>query len=377
MATVATILRRWAAGSRSPHRLARNLYHALPPQPGSVIQHPDAGAILQPRGNSISPCSSRDGLIPPTLQLTAPGTARRPSATPQSPPRAIHRTEPVTRPISQARMQYYPTPPGVAEAIAHALTRSAPGLIRPSTRLRRGHALCLASTGLGDPLDRYGLNSTSNREIARTKLTRTPPHDIRTTRVANAAFGSAFSIRPTIMTSRPHPTRPPNASSSTSSSQPPVPRAGRRPGLPHLRPPPRPAHHEPPRLPAGADPGLPVPPEEYARFRQIVLLGPASPSPAGRMPRGPCGIAPEHPRDWSLDLGGLGLRSQRTICRNRRTPPGGTETWIRSAGRREARDALAEAAVGDEVDQDAGRPRYGGWPEKWSSRRWRPRRVRP
>jgi len=35
----------------------------------------------------------------------------------------------VTRPISQARA-VLPHPTGVAEAIAHALTRSAPGLIR-------------------------------------------------------------------------------------------------------------------------------------------------------------------------------------------------------------------------------------------------------
>ena len=100
----------------------------------------------------------------------------------------------MTRPISQARMQYYPTPPSVADAIAHALTRSAPGLIRAiDPACGEGTALCLATTHLGDPVDRYGIELNQQRaEIARTKLTRTLHSDIRTTRVANGAFGLCF-----------------------------------------------------------------------------------------------------------------------------------------------------------------------------------------
>ncbi len=98
------------------------------------------------------------------------------------------------RPISLARMQYYPTPPGVAEAIAHALTRSAPGLIRAiDPACGEGTALCVATAGLGGPLDRYGIELNQQRaEIARTKLSRTLHSDIRTTRVANAAFRLCF-----------------------------------------------------------------------------------------------------------------------------------------------------------------------------------------
>ena len=97
----------------------------------------------------------------------------------------------MTRLISQARMQYYPTPPSVAEAIARGLTRSAPGLIRViDPACGEGTALCLATTGLGDPVDRYGIELNLQRaQIARTKLTRTLHSDIRTTRVANHAFG--------------------------------------------------------------------------------------------------------------------------------------------------------------------------------------------
>ncbi len=100
----------------------------------------------------------------------------------------------MTRLISQARMQYYPTPPAIAEAIARALTRSGPGLIRTiDPACGEGTALCLATAGLSDPLERYGIELNQQRaHLARAKLTRTLPSDIRTTRVANNAFGLCF-----------------------------------------------------------------------------------------------------------------------------------------------------------------------------------------
>ena len=95
---------------------------------------------------------------------------------------------------SQAKMQYYPTPPAIAEAIARSLIRSAPGLIRAiDPACGEGTALCLATGLLGDPVERYGIELNQERaEVARGVLTRILRTDIRSTRVANDAFGLLF-----------------------------------------------------------------------------------------------------------------------------------------------------------------------------------------
>jgi Uncharacterised methyltransferase family (DUF6094) len=100
----------------------------------------------------------------------------------------------VARFRSQAKMQYYPTPPAIAEAIARSLIRSGPGLIRAiDPACGEGTALCLASGPLGDPVDRYGIELNQARAtVARGVLTRVLRTDIRSTRVANNAFGLLF-----------------------------------------------------------------------------------------------------------------------------------------------------------------------------------------
>ena len=95
---------------------------------------------------------------------------------------------------SQAKMQYYPTPPAIAEAIARSLIRSAPGLIRAiDPACGEGTALRLATGPLGDPVERYGIELNQERaEVACGVLTRILRADIRSTRVANDAFGLLF-----------------------------------------------------------------------------------------------------------------------------------------------------------------------------------------
>ena len=95
---------------------------------------------------------------------------------------------------SQAKMQYYPTPPPIAQAIARSLTRSGPGMIRAiDPACGEGTALCLATGPLGDPVERYGIELNQERaQAARGVLTRVLRADIRSTRVANNAFGLLF-----------------------------------------------------------------------------------------------------------------------------------------------------------------------------------------
>lgn len=95
---------------------------------------------------------------------------------------------------SQAKMQYYPTPPAIAEAIGQALVRSGPGLIRAiDPACGEGTALCLATGPLGDPVERYGVELNRERaQAARGVLTRVLRADIRSTRVTNNAFGLLF-----------------------------------------------------------------------------------------------------------------------------------------------------------------------------------------
>jgi hypothetical protein len=100
----------------------------------------------------------------------------------------------VARFRSQAKMQYYPTPPAIAEAIARSLIRSGPGLIRAiDPACGEGTALCLATGPLGEPVERYGIELNQERaQAAHGVLTRVLRADIRSTRVANNAFGLLF-----------------------------------------------------------------------------------------------------------------------------------------------------------------------------------------
>ena len=94
----------------------------------------------------------------------------------------------------QARMGYFPTPPIVSQAIARSLARSGPGLIRViDPCCGEGIALCDATAQLGDPVERYGIELKQERsELSRHKLTRVLRADIRSTRIANAAFSFLF-----------------------------------------------------------------------------------------------------------------------------------------------------------------------------------------
>jgi hypothetical protein len=91
-------------------------------------------------------------------------------------------------------MGFYPTPPAIAEAIARSLARSGPGLIRAiDPSCGEGTAMCVATAALGDPVERYGIELNRQRaHAAEVALTRALRADIRSTRVANAAFGLVF-----------------------------------------------------------------------------------------------------------------------------------------------------------------------------------------
>jgi predicted RNA methylase len=100
----------------------------------------------------------------------------------------------VSRFQSQAKMQYYPTPTAIAEAVARSVTRSGPGLIRTiDPACGEGTALLLTTASLGDPIERYGIELNQDRaQTARSVLTRVLRTDIRSTRVANNAFGLVY-----------------------------------------------------------------------------------------------------------------------------------------------------------------------------------------
>jgi SAM-dependent methyltransferase len=88
-------------------------------------------------------------------------------------------------------MGYYPTPDVVAQRIGRALTRAGIGVIRTlDPCCGEGTALVLATKDLAEPVERYGIELNQARAMAaKEKLTRVLRADLRSTRIANGAFG--------------------------------------------------------------------------------------------------------------------------------------------------------------------------------------------
>ncbi len=98
------------------------------------------------------------------------------------------------RPAGQAKMGYYPTPDVVAQRIGRALTRAGIGVIRTlDPCCGEGTALVLATENLAEPVERYGIEINQERAMAaKEKLTRVLRADLRSTRIANGAFGLVY-----------------------------------------------------------------------------------------------------------------------------------------------------------------------------------------
>ncbi len=94
----------------------------------------------------------------------------------------------------QAKMGHYPTPDVVALRIGRALTRAGGGVIRTlDPCCGEGTALVLATEDLGEPVERYGIELNQERAAAaKEKLTRVLRADLRSTRIANGAFGLVY-----------------------------------------------------------------------------------------------------------------------------------------------------------------------------------------
>ena len=106
----------------------------------------------------------------------------------------------------QAKMGYYPTPDVVAQRIGRALTRAGAGVIRTlDPCCGAGTALVLATQDLGEPVERYGIELNQERAAAaKETLTRVLRADLRSTRIANGAFGLVYLNPPYDFSVRTH-----------------------------------------------------------------------------------------------------------------------------------------------------------------------------